>query len=312
MILDALRKFTSKESSQVTEAIVLAWIEVGKVSQHEDLQLVLVQLCSFLSSQNAFIRSVTVLELQALALHRQITLSNLFLPYMRTISVQVSQLSLSRPQFVATFCNLLQITDGDFLSKNQTFLLPNAVLTKNVNLIGQISRATQRTIKKLLMDNMHHILAALLTIGGSKEELIVHLVAVDPLFESVILDDLIRADPIMLSVELLQLYADGKDLTNDAILPALTLVAYISCKMPASTRKTPKDAVQENLSVFFRRHILGIVGNFSEYINGNRGKSGISERLRYIIGLGQTILIAGIAIESAVPQVSCNDIWFVI
>ena len=291
-------------------------VEVGRRAKLDERQFVLMKLVDYLSHKNSLVRHTAITSIHRLARSSNDTPWTLFSPYLRHISIHVLRRSASQPQLIAVFANLvgktvfcdsltfLGISTMTFLARTEAYIIPTLVLLGRQDLFQRIVVASNHeSSQKLLYDNIAPIMAQLLTSGSDKDQLIRYLSHMEPKFSGLNVDEIIRSVPIPLCSELLQMFAD-ESIKRTTILAALSSVAYISMKPSSSTRKTPKDVAQDTLRAFLEKHSLGIVGLFSEHVNGYRGKCGTPDKIRYITAIGELIMILGRFVEHAVPQIT--------
>ncbi|ORY79851.1 hypothetical protein BCR37DRAFT_349550 [Protomyces lactucae-debilis] len=288
--------------TKITETTLFAWVEVAKGAAPSEMLVILTQLVEFLSHKNMLVRQSAVVGLKRLAAHAGCSLWALFSPYMRQISLQVCRKGQAQPQFISFFASLMGIHSTDFLVRNQQYLLPFLVIEGKVSLITEMAMATQQSVNNLIMNNAHFIFSSMLTSNLDKKQLMSFFSNIDSKFADVKLNDLICAVPIPLAVELLQLGGEP-NIKPANIHAALTFVATVSTKPPASTRKTPMELAEELQRTFLTKHSLGIVGHLSEALNNAHGRKGLLEKVRIIRAFYDLVTLIEQASEAAVPQI---------
>ncbi|CCJ28861.1 unnamed protein product [Pneumocystis jirovecii] len=230
----------------------------------------------------------------------------LFSPYWSTVSVAVVRQMQSRPQIVQIFSTILGISSSDFLARTQSYTLPYLIISKRKDVIEQIAFSVQKDVSKLCLDNMPYILAVLLTQNVTCVEsatmLLLSLASSD--FKKVDLSSLVRSEPILIVVELLQMFSSEIDEKRKRVLRALEIVSAIVSKIPLDQIYSNAFNSADLLSTFFTRYTLGIVAQFTDLINDVRGKNSVSQKLRYLSGIEELVKLSGNSISNAIPQVS--------
>lgn len=305
-IFDVLRELSSNDKKIYMESVVLFWTELAKISEGEELNLILILLIEYLGRGNLFIQALIFQEIHSISDAHNLTPWQLFSPYWSTVSVAVLKQMQNRPQIIQIFSTILGISLSDFLARTQAYTLPYLIISKRKDVIEQIASSVQKDVSTLCLDNMSYILSALLTQDVVCVEnatmLLLSLVSSD--FKKVDLSGLVRSEPILIAVELLQMFSSEFDEKRKRVLRALEIVSAIVCKISPDQIYSDTFNSKDVLSQFFCRYTLGIVAQFTDLINDVKGKNSISEKLRYLVGIEELVKLAGSSISSAIPQIS--------
>ncbi|GAO52708.1 hypothetical protein G7K_6779-t1 [Saitoella complicata NRRL Y-17804] len=305
VVLETLRKVSEREDAKYLESCLLSWGYIGRDAPEQELNIILLHLVEFLGHGNTYLRAVAYNEIQGIAEARDQTTWRLLSPFWPTVSINIVRRMKSRPQVIQLVSDLLGITVADFLNRTQNRTIPHLILTKRQDIVILIAKALQRDVARLCFDNMPHILAALLTQEGhgAEDSIMLLLSLASSEFEKLDLASLVRSDPIFIAVELLKMFSGSNEAKSSRIFKALQMVASIVMK---SQGTSGKDAVSrvDYLAAFFKRHILGIMANFTDTINDVRGRQTSAEKLSCIVGIEKMIDMARASLETALPQIT--------
>ncbi|KAG5518296.1 hypothetical protein PMAC_003092 [Pneumocystis sp. 'macacae'] len=300
------RELSANDKKIYMESVILFWVELAKISKAEELNLILILLVEYLGRGNLFIQALIFQEIHSISNAHNLTPWQLFSPYWSTVSVAVVRQMQSQPQIIQVFSTILGISSSDFFAQTQVYTLPYLIVSKRKDIIEQIASSVQKDVSKLCLDNMPYILAVLLTQDVTCVEsatmLLLSLASSD--FKKVDLSSLVRSEPILIVVELLQMFSSQIDEKRKRVLRALEIVSAIVCKISLDQIYLDTFSSKDLLSKFFTRYTLGIVAQFTDLINDVRGKNSVFQKLRYLSGIEELVKLAGSSISNAIPQVS--------
>ncbi|KAG4305883.1 hypothetical protein PORY_000793 [Pneumocystis oryctolagi] len=305
-IFDVLKELSANDKKIYMESVVLFWAELAKISKADELNLILILFVEYLGRGNLFIQALIFQEIHSISNAHNLTPLQLFSPYWSTVSVAVVKQMQNCPQIIQTFSTILGISSSDFLAQTQAYTLPYLIVSKRKDVIEKIASSVQKDVSKLCLDNMSYILAVLLTQDVACVEsaamLLLSLASSD--FKKVDLSSLVRSEPILIAVELLQMFSSEFDEKRKRVLRALEIVSAIVCKISLDQIYSDTFNSKDVLSNFFCRYTLGIVAQFTDLINDVRGKNSVPQKLRYLSGIEELVKLSGSSISSAIPQIS--------
>ncbi|QSL66355.1 hypothetical protein MERGE_000733 [Pneumocystis wakefieldiae] len=305
-IFDVLKGMTVNNEKIYMESVILFWAELAKISEDEELNLILILFIEYLGQGNLFIQALIFQEIHSISDARSLTPLQLFSPYWNTVSIAIVKQMQNQPQIVQIFSSILGISLSDFFSRTESYTLPYLIISKRKDIIEQIASFLQKDVSTLCLDNMPYILAALLTQDVAYVEsatmLLLSLASSD--FKKVDLSGLVRSEPILIAVQLLQMFSDEFYKKRARVLRALEIVSAIVCKIPLDDLYSNTFDSKDVLAHFFSRYTLGIVAQFTDLINDVKGKNSVREKLRYLVGIEELVKLSGSFITSAIPQLS--------
>jgi serine/threonine-protein kinase ATR len=221
--LEFLRTLSEKEDLLIQETCLLSWCQVARVSEDDELNIVLFRLVQYLGHTNPFIHGLAYTEIQRISRLRNVTPITLLTPYWRDISLEVVKDLQTRPQIAQLLSDLLDIDIGQFLVLTQVYTLPFLVLCKKQDIIQRISQAREATgtngqISEMLREHqtMAAVLALLLVQKSTDVEAstMSYLRAASSDFKRVDLADLVLAEPVLIASELLKAAGDHQERTR--------------------------------------------------------------------------------------------------
>lgn len=213
--ISILKSISEKDRSHLQETCILAWGQLGRVVDEDELNLVLIQLCDYLGSSNNLISAFAFNELLNLALARNTTPRKLFEPFWRSLAYLATKDMLQRPQRSRAIAELLQVSVNELLIIMQTHALPWLVLDKRKNTIQRIAEARGESDARLtLVDgpNLAAIMALLLVQeepNNTTEFAKCRLEEASPYFRSLSVVDLFQSEPVLIVMELLKMAGDA-------------------------------------------------------------------------------------------------------
>lgn len=214
-----LKSLSEKQQPQLTETCIMVWGQLGRIADEEELNLVLAQLLEYLGDSSNIFSAFAFNELTTLAGSKGISPRRLLDPYWRNLAYVTTKEMVNRPQRSRAVAELLQISVNELLLLIQTYALPWLVLDKRQDVILKITEA-RRKIDPLNNDpwdtiiynqNLATIIPLLLIqdvedgAGFAKSR----LDATSSKFEETTLVDLIRTEPVLISMEFLKAAGDA-------------------------------------------------------------------------------------------------------
>ena len=214
--LAILKTISEKEAPQLHETCILAWGQVGRVAADDELNLVLIKLLEYLGHGNTIVSAFAFSEIMNLADFRGVTPRQLFQPFWGSLAFSVVKDLVSKPQITRLVAELVQTNTVVLTRLLQKHALPWLVLTKKKDVIQKIAeaRGEKETFRPCLDGaNLPSILALLLVqdapdVAGHSMEL---LRQVSPHFNGSDFVDLLRTDPLMISLELFKASGEAND-----------------------------------------------------------------------------------------------------
>lgn len=210
-----LKSMSEKNRPHLVETCIMAWGQLGRAVDEEELNLVLLQLCDYLGSSNHLVSAFAFNELLKLAESRNVTPRQLFDPYWRSLAYLATKDMLQRPQRSRAFAELLQISVNELLVLIQTHALPWLVLDRRKEIIQRIAEARgESDVWRPLMDssNLAAVLALLLaqeSPNNTADFAKSRLEEISPHFQSEDMLSLLQSEPVLISMELLKAAGDS-------------------------------------------------------------------------------------------------------
>jgi serine/threonine-protein kinase ATR len=209
-----LKSISEKDRPHLQETCIMAWGQLGRVVNDDELNLVLIQLVEALGSSNNLVSAFAFNELLNLAEARNTTARRLFEPFWRSLAYLATKDMIHRPQRSRAIAELLQISVNELLLLIQTHALPWLVLDRRKDIIQRIAEARQESdIWRPLMDSAN--LAAVLALLLAQDEpdniefAKARLEEISPHFKSLKLLDLLQSEPVLIAMELLKAAGDA-------------------------------------------------------------------------------------------------------
>ncbi|RPA97874.1 hypothetical protein L873DRAFT_1828879 [Choiromyces venosus 120613-1] len=302
IIIEFLRTLSDNDERQLQETCVLAWSQFGRVSSDEELNLTLIRLVEYLGHSNSFILGLAYNEIQSLARAHGVTPGKMFLPFWSSISVGVVKQLQSKPQIAQLVSEVAGMELADFLKITQSYTVPYLILWKRPELVERVAQACKINVVSLALANMAQILALLLTQEADNVEVFtLHLLAhATGQFKNISLGEVVRPEAMSLATDLLKAAVDADEGRKTRIFDALRLVASLTYKKVAGTRKNKE---VDYLEVFFEMNVLGIFATFNDYLKDMKGKLSTPEKIRILRAIEEMMKLARGGVSSAVPQI---------
>ncbi|TVY82181.1 Protein kinase rad3 [Lachnellula suecica] len=302
-VIELLRSFTESMSTNFQETYVLALGQVGRISNDDERNLVLLELVKYLGHSNPIISGAGFNEILKLADAANIAVDRMFLPFWGTIAIEAVKNLLVRPQTTQLLADLLGISVSEFLVLTQSHTLPWLVLSGQSDVIKRIAEARKdQEFWLACMDhsNLVTILSLLLIQDVPDTETFVMrlLYAVSPQFKDVDFTELLRHAPAQTALNLLKLAADADESKKSRIHAALRYLAkYAKVTVEGASRKN------NSVEVFLEQHLLGLVARLSEVVNDSRDEYPTKERERCIKAFEELVRVAKAHVRTARPQI---------
>ncbi|KAL8774573.1 MAG: hypothetical protein Q9209_000946 [Squamulea sp. 1 TL-2023] len=221
--LDFLRNLSEKSELSSQETCILAWGQVARVSSGDEMNIVLLRLIEYIGHTNPVVCGLAYDEIQRMCQHSSFSVQRLLAPYWRTLAPTVVQDLQRRPQIAQYLSDLMFVTVSELLRLTQIYTLPYFVLTKKQGILQRIADACSRSVKEICMEpvNMSTILAYILLQSPSEAEVTIMtaLQVVSSEFMNVDCADLIKAEPVLIALELLKAAGDADDASKSKARP---------------------------------------------------------------------------------------------
>ncbi|KAK7207679.1 hypothetical protein BZA70DRAFT_271921 [Myxozyma melibiosi] len=296
-----LLSFPDGNSSQLTESYVLAWAEIAKISEGEDLNVALIKLVSFLISDNEFYCALAYHELKSVAYARNVTPLQLLIPFMETISGFVFR--PFRQAKAHILCSLLGVSLKELAEMAQEYILPYLVLERRKADVTEIAQIMQMPTSELCFSNLHLILATLFS-QTSKDPLTefrAHLADFSKKLAKLNYTKFVQVNSLIIAVEVLKMYSDSDDSKPAENVPAFRIVRMLA---DADAQSISSSSDNSNLDSFISKNILGIICHLSDILYK---RPYWPDKRRYLRGMAAVIRLAGHHAVTAKPQI-CSSL----
>lgn len=209
-----VKSFSEKQQSHLTETCIMAWGQMGRFVEEEELNLVLLQLLEYLGDSNNIVSAFAFNELVKLAERRGTLPRRLFEPFWKSLAYVTTKDMIRRPQRSRAVAELLQMSVNELLLLIQAHALPWLVLDKKKDIIQKVAEARQeKETWQPLMDstNLAATLSLLLVQDTDDIEAFVksRLTEISSHFQALPLADLFQSEPVLIIMELLKTASDG-------------------------------------------------------------------------------------------------------
>ncbi|KAK9360773.1 hypothetical protein V1504DRAFT_453911 [Lipomyces starkeyi] len=297
----------STTEKYLSEAAIMAWSEMAKISEGDELTYMVMKLMTYLDSDNSFDVSLAFHELRSLAALKRLSSWQFMAPFWSTVSVYIVKDFTPTSPFMRTFADLLEVSIDTFLTRTQEYTIPYLVQWRRKAVVQYIADIERKSIFDICTKNMYAILGVLLTrdVKDPIREAISCLVEMSENFARLSIPNLIRSDLIIVSVEVLKVYSKTdieKPEIEIAAFKAISLIADLDYKADSSKSQP----VMSHLENFFSKNILGIFSRFSDMLYNVHKKLHWMEKLQCLRGIAATIRFAKERAVAAIPQIcSC-------
>ncbi|OAX81796.1 hypothetical protein ACJ72_03863 [Emergomyces africanus] len=307
MALEYLQNVLEIADMPVQETSIMALSRVAEVSGDEEMNIILLRLFEYLGNTNPFISGIAYTALSKLAQHVGVTPGALCRPFWRTLSVVIVKNIQSRPQMADQLCDLLGMKVDNFLRLTEVHVLPYLVLMRKHDIIARIGATYDEKQSPYQLctrkNNLASILTLLLTQPSNDHNAMILSIfnEMSPEFRVHDLAGWVRAEPILIAVELLKGLGDSTRAERSKYYKALKLLASLTPRKP----EQGTDAVRgkELVANFIEEHVLGIITEFAHVVNDFQIRQPIVEKRRNIIAIGEMVKIAKSNITIALPQI---------
>ncbi|KAK9456764.1 hypothetical protein V1511DRAFT_456314 [Dipodascopsis uninucleata] len=293
----------------ITETIIQAWSEIGKLTEGDDLNFVLMKLLFFLDSSNSFHAAMAFHEIKMLAASRNKSPWRLIAQFWSVISVFVFKEYGLNSRMVGTVANLLEVPVDNILLRTQEFTLPYLILAKKTDVLKRLADAQSKSLSQVCKENMSSILAVLLTqdLDNPVRNCVELLAEVTDDTNALTSIDLFSFE-LSVAVEILKMYNEDDELKADDEIPlfrALNIIAKQNTKDSRSTR-SQKFAQSSSLDKFFKKNILGVISQLSDMLYNVHRKLQWTEKVKCLRGIAAAVRFANKYAVAAIPQIcSC-------
>ncbi|KAK9475256.1 uncharacterized protein V1510DRAFT_372646 [Dipodascopsis tothii] len=311
-VFAVLEQLSHEAGTHMVETVVLAWAELGKLVDGDDLNMVLIKLVGYVGSANTFVAAAACHELAALARARARTPWQLFAPFLRTASILVVTQLDANSALVHRFARLLAVSVPTLLVRTQEYTVPYVLLGRHTGILERIAQAAGTSVANVCLNNIGCILAVLLTQSFDNVEAEAQRFLRDSVddFRATTIPSLIRQDPLTVAVEVLKMFdaddetsvvdADAGSAKSRLLVRALVTIARTHQQATPTSRPARQT---ESVAQFFQTYVLGVVGRFADTVYSVHRSQAWTEKLRCLHGLAATIRIARGSAVSAVPQI---------
>jgi len=322
--LEFLKTLSEKDVSYLHEACILAWGQAGRAIDGDELGLVLLGLVEYLGHRHTLVSAWAFSEMLNIADARGVTPRRLFQPFWPSLAFSVVKDLVSKPQTASKIAELLQLQGGvqELLRLLQQQALPWLVLNRKRDVIQKIAEArgeTESCEPCLDTINLSSILALLLVqdVPNVAEFSMSLLRAASSQFDNSELVDLLRTDPLLMTLELFKLAADGDEARKARVsLKAWKRMLWIMTDRTqvevalhtVSTLLTDgKDKKSKKFHItgrFIEQHALGLASKLSEVITDSLDlHPPAQERRRCLRAMEEMIRVCCSYVCVARPQV---------
>ncbi|KAF9871571.1 hypothetical protein CkaCkLH20_10982 [Colletotrichum karsti] len=266
--LSLLKASSEKETVLFHETGVLAWSQLGRAVDGDELNLILHKLLEYLGSSNSLISSCASIEIMNLAAARNVTPRGLFEPFWRNLAYFAIKDMVSRPQISRSIAEVLQMSVNEFLLLVQSHAIPWLVLMKKKEVIQKIAEARGETdVWVPILDgaNAGATIALLLVqdVPNIEEFVMSRLVEASAHIESWSLVELMQGEAVMIVLELLKLAGEADEARKPRIIEALTTMST----MIMVATKEPRPKKGNIIGRFLQSYILGLMARLADVIN---------------------------------------------
>ncbi|KAK9244664.1 hypothetical protein V1506DRAFT_540841 [Lipomyces tetrasporus] len=295
---------TSTTEKYLSEAAIMAWSEMAKISEGDELTFMVMKLVIYLDSGNSFDVALAFHELRSLAASKGLSPWQFMAPFWSTVSVYVVRDFTPNSPFMRTFADLLEVSIDTFLLRTQEYTVPYLVQWRRKTVVQYIADIESKSVFDICTRNMYAILGVLLTrdVKDPIREAISCLVEMSENFARLSIVNLIRSDLIIVSIEVLKAYGKtdiNKPEIEIAAFKAICLIADLDHKADAPESQQR----MSHLENFFSKNILGILSRFSDMLYNVHKKLHWTEKLQCLRGIAATIRFAREHAVAAIPQI---------
>ncbi|KUJ09266.1 protein kinase-like protein rad3 [Mollisia scopiformis] len=297
--MNVLRPFPDTEPTYLQETCVLAWGQLGRITQDDEFCLVLLALVKYLGHSNSIVSGTAFNEILRLAKSAGMTVERLFSPFWNVVAIEAVTNLLVRPQTSQLMADLLGISVTEFLRLTQSHTLPYLVMSKKVGVIKRISEATNEEIFYLIMRPENLVAVFALLLQQSVTDMEVYIMSLlgfaSSEFKRADFHQLLRIGPCEQALHLLKAAAEADDSKRSRIRLGMQFLAE-------HTIEHTKGKAFNALSSFFDYHILGLVAHLSQVVNDADLKQTVTEKRRSVKAVEELVKMAKAQTRIARPQ----------
>ncbi|KAF8859864.1 protein kinase-like protein rad3 [Acephala macrosclerotiorum] len=295
--MNLLRSFIEGEGTHLQETCVLAWGQLGRITEDDELCLVLLALVKYLGNSNPIVSAVAFTEILQLAESAAMTIDRLFSAFWGVVAIEAVKDLLVRPQTSQLMADLLKISVTEFLILTQSYTLPYLIMTKKIDVISRIAEASNKNNFNLLMhkDNLVSVIALLLqqSVADMETYVLSLLRLADVEFKNYDLNTLLRIGASEKALLLLKAAAEADDSKKSRIRFGLQFLA----------EQTADNADgKKAFGTFFDIHILGLVTKLSDVINDPNDGYTVTEKRLCVKTAEELVKVAKNQTRIARPQ----------
>ncbi|KAK9480237.1 hypothetical protein V1514DRAFT_359878 [Lipomyces japonicus] len=306
-VLEIIKR-SANNNVYMAETLIVVLSELGKISEGEDLNVLLLRLINYLYSNNAFEVALAYHELRQIAVFKGLSVWRLMAPYWSTIGIYVFGNFELKSQMLKTLSDVLEVSVDDFLIRTQEYTVPYLVLQKKSIIIRHLAEITGKEVYQILTDNIIPILAIFLTQPNLSQ----------PIHEATLLltelsnlsrfpvTSLLQRFMIEISIEVLKRYSVEDEKKNDEEIMsyrALQIIAKQNSDSRTSQRRSPTPI---QMDTFLKKSILGIISGLSDMIFAVHRRLQWTEKVKCIRALHAAVRFSKNHAFMAIPQIlSC-------
>ncbi|CAH0039431.1 unnamed protein product [Clonostachys solani] len=302
--ISLLKSLSEKHQSQLIETCILAWGQLGRVGDEEELNLVLIQLLEYLGNSNNVVSAFAFNELMILAESRGTTPRRLLDPYWRNLAYLTTKDMVHRPQRSRAVAELLQMSISELLLLIQAHALPWLVLEKRQDVIQKLADARQESDPEhVIMNNLAPIITLLLVQEVEDVTAFANsrIAEIAPKLHHTSLVELIRSDPVLLAMEFLKAAGDADPSRKPLVQRGFQTMASIML----AGNKEARSKKANIIGLFLQDYLLGLIAQFANMISDPFSNNvPIIEQRRYIRALDEMIKFCKGYARIARPQIS--------
>lgn len=288
----------------LAETTIMAWSQLAKSSQGDQLNLILMKLLEFFALPNPFYTSLVMYYIRSIARYKQASTWKLFLPFWKTISVSVMKKKNTQPSILTRLCQVLEISTDEFIARTHSYTIPYIVLSGDRTTLESVAKSLKWSVEKLILEDMGNILSVLLMQETAQQGEFAKqcLIEITNSSRDIDLVKIVSSSRLEIAFEVLKLYDPADSKRSESISAVFQFIGNTLRRQ--SNNSSNSDAVIEaSVERFFDDNILGIITLFSKSIRDNTGNVSYNEKLQCLNGLSKLAECAGKPFAKAVPQV---------
>ena len=288
------------------EAVVTTLFRIAEVVGDEELNIILLRLVEYLGHPNAYISGLVSAQFVQLAQVLQISMSSLFRPFWRTISIVVIKNLNSRPAIAQQLCDLLGMDITGLLQLIEEDVVPYLVLTGQTEVISRIAATSNSPLNAFELcakpNTLPRVLAALLAedYDDPEETIIKILDRISTDFGDRDLAAWLSIDHSKIACELLKLAGDTGHAKESKKLRGLQLLAQLAFRRaPGTSGGRRGDATP----LFLENNAWEIVTIFTTVFDDSVTREMNVERRRCLTALGEIVKLGKGRVSFVIPSI---------